>query len=56
MIAGREYGQIAVPNVGYARVSTIDQNPALQLDALAAARASRSLKIAPQERGLTVLV
>jgi DNA invertase Pin-like site-specific DNA recombinase len=38
MIAGREYGQIAVANVGYARVSTIDQNPALQLDALAAAR------------------
>jgi hypothetical protein len=38
MIAGREYGQIVVANVGYARVSTIDQNPALQLDALAAAR------------------
>ena len=55
MIAGREYGQIAVANVGYARVSTIDQNPALQLDALAAAGASRCLKIAPQERGLIVL-
>jgi DNA invertase Pin-like site-specific DNA recombinase len=27
-----------VANVGYARVSTIDQDPALQLDALAAAR------------------
>jgi DNA invertase Pin-like site-specific DNA recombinase len=37
MIPGREDGQIAVPNVGYARVSTIDQDPALQLDALAAA-------------------
>src|SRR4051795_12578686 len=37
MVLGREYGQIAVPNVGYARVSTIDQDPALQLDALAAA-------------------
>lgn len=37
MDLGREYGQIAVPNVGYARVSTIDQDPALQLDALAAA-------------------
>jgi DNA invertase Pin-like site-specific DNA recombinase len=38
MIPGREYGQIAVANVGYARVSKIDQDPALQLDALAAAR------------------
>jgi DNA invertase Pin-like site-specific DNA recombinase len=37
MVPGREDGQIAVPNVGYARVSTIDQDPALQLDALAAA-------------------
>lgn len=37
MDLGREYGQIAVPNVGYARVSTIDQDPTLQLDALAAA-------------------
>ena len=43
MIAGREYGQIAVANVGYARVSTIDQNPALQLDALAAARMRQGL-------------
>src|SRR5271166_1587224 len=37
MIPGREFGQIVVANVGYARVSTIDQNPAMQLDALAAA-------------------
>ena len=37
MVLGREYGQIAVPNVGYSRVSTIDQDPTLQLDALAAA-------------------
>jgi DNA invertase Pin-like site-specific DNA recombinase len=37
MIPGREYGQTVVANVGYARVSTIDQNPAMQLDALAAA-------------------
>ena len=37
MVPGREDGQIAVPNVGYARVSTIDQDSALQLDALAAA-------------------
>ena len=41
MIAGREYGQIAVANVGYARVSTIDQDPALQLDALAAAECGK---------------
>ena len=37
MVAGRENGQPAVANVGYARVSTVDQDPALQLDALAAA-------------------
>ena len=37
MVAGREDGHIAVANVGYARVSTIDQDPALQLDALASA-------------------
>jgi DNA invertase Pin-like site-specific DNA recombinase len=34
MVAGRENGQTAVANVGYARVSTIDQDPALQYDAL----------------------
>ena len=28
MIAGRENGHIALANFGYARVSTIDQNPA----------------------------
>jgi DNA invertase Pin-like site-specific DNA recombinase len=37
MVAGRENGQITVANVGYARVSTIDQDPALQLDALSEA-------------------
>jgi DNA invertase Pin-like site-specific DNA recombinase len=37
MVAGRENGHIAVANVGYTRVSTVDQDPALQLDALAKA-------------------
>ena len=37
MVSGRENGQIAVAHVGYARVSTLDQDPALQLDALAVA-------------------
>jgi DNA invertase Pin-like site-specific DNA recombinase len=37
LVAGRENGHIAVANVGYARVSTVDQDPALQLDALATA-------------------
>jgi DNA invertase Pin-like site-specific DNA recombinase len=37
MIAGQENGQIAVANVGYARVSTLDQDPTLQRDALATA-------------------
>ena len=41
VIAGREYGQTAVANVGYARVSTIDQDPALQLDALAAVKCGK---------------
>jgi DNA invertase Pin-like site-specific DNA recombinase len=37
MVAGRESGHPTVANVGYARVSTVDQDPALQLNALAAA-------------------
>ena len=37
LIAGREDGRLILANVGYARVSTIDQDTALQLDALAAA-------------------
>jgi DNA invertase Pin-like site-specific DNA recombinase len=37
MIIGRQIGQTPLPHVGYARVSTLDQNPTLQLDALAAA-------------------
>jgi DNA invertase Pin-like site-specific DNA recombinase len=37
MIAGREGGQPTVTSVGYARVSTVDQDPALQRDALAKA-------------------
>jgi DNA invertase Pin-like site-specific DNA recombinase len=37
LIDGRQNGQAAVVNVGYARVSTLDQNLALQLDALTTA-------------------
>jgi DNA invertase Pin-like site-specific DNA recombinase len=37
MVTGRENGHTALTHVGYVRVSTIDQNPALQFDALAAA-------------------
>jgi DNA invertase Pin-like site-specific DNA recombinase len=35
MVSGRKNGHLALAHVGYARVSTIDQDPALQLDALA---------------------
>ena len=44
MVAGRENGHIAVANVGYARVSTIDQDPALQLDALAVGRMRKGVR------------
>ena len=37
MIVGRKDGHEPVTLIGYARVSTLDQDPALQLDALAAA-------------------
>jgi hypothetical protein len=37
VVTGRENGHSTLAHVGYMRVSTIDQNPALQFDALAAA-------------------
>jgi hypothetical protein len=37
MVFGQENERIAAAHVGYARVSTLDQDPALQLDALAVA-------------------
>lgn len=37
MISGQENGQTPLAHVGYARVSTLDQDPALQFDALTAA-------------------
>ena len=37
MIPGRENGHLALAHIGYARVSTVDQDTALQLDALAVA-------------------
>jgi DNA invertase Pin-like site-specific DNA recombinase len=37
MIVGQQIGQMPLAHIGYARVSTLDQDPMLQLDALAAA-------------------
>jgi DNA invertase Pin-like site-specific DNA recombinase len=37
MIPGRENGHLTLAHIGYARVSTVDQDTALQLDALAMA-------------------
>lgn len=44
LIAGRKYGQLALANIGYARVSTADQDPALQHDALAAAGCTKTFE------------
>jgi len=44
LIAGREGGQAPLAHVGYARVSTMDQDTALQLDALAGAGCSRTFQ------------
>jgi DNA invertase Pin-like site-specific DNA recombinase len=41
LVAGRENGQAHLAPIGYAGVSTIDQDTALQLDALAAAGCSK---------------
>jgi hypothetical protein len=54
MVAGREDGQIAVAKVGYVRVSTRTQRSSSTPSRRRGA--SRSLKTAPQERELTVLV
>ena len=41
MIAGQENGQTPLAHVGYARVSTLDQDPTMQHDALATAKCTK---------------
>ncbi len=40
----RNTDRLAVPNIGYARVSTIDQDPALQHDVFAAAECVKAFE------------